>query len=52
MLYRLGILLRSRGRAGGIDPEKLRENVRRTLLHEVGHLHGMDEDDLAEYGYG
>jgi predicted Zn-dependent protease with MMP-like domain len=52
VLYRLGILLRSRGRSGRIDPEKLRANVRRTLLHEVGHLHGMDEDDLAEYGYG
>jgi predicted Zn-dependent protease with MMP-like domain len=52
VLYRLGILLRSRGRGGSIDADKLRRHVRRTLLHEVGHLHGMDEDDLAEYGYG
>jgi predicted Zn-dependent protease with MMP-like domain len=28
------------------------EEVRRTVLHEVGHFFGMDEDRLAELGYG
>ena len=26
--------------------------VRRTVWHEVGHFFGMDEDRLAELGYG
>lgn len=26
--------------------------VRTTVLHEIGHHFGMDEDDLSELGYG
>lgn len=51
VLFRLGILLRSRRRGGGIDEKKLRKLIRKTLLHEIGHLYGMDEQDLAGYGY-
>ena len=28
------------------------EQIRRTVLHEVGHHFGLDEDDLAKMGYG
>ena len=28
------------------------EQVRTTVLHEIGHHFGMDEDDLDELGYG
>jgi predicted Zn-dependent protease with MMP-like domain len=28
------------------------EQVRTTILHEVGHFFGLDEDDLDEVGYG
>jgi predicted Zn-dependent protease with MMP-like domain len=28
------------------------EQVRKTLLHEIGHHFGMDEDDLDEVGFG
>jgi predicted Zn-dependent protease with MMP-like domain len=28
------------------------EQVRKTVLHEIGHHFGMDEDDLRELGYG
>jgi len=28
------------------------DEVRRTVLHEVGHYFGMGEDHLAELGYG
>ena len=28
------------------------EEVYLTVLHEIGHHFGMDEDDLAEFGYG
>ena len=28
------------------------DEVRKTVLHEVGHFFGMSEDDLHEVGYG
>src|SRR5262249_22630788 len=31
---------------------ELIEQVRKTVLHELGHHFGMDEDDLDELGYG
>ena len=33
------------------DPAKLREEIRITVLHELGHYFGMDEDRLDELGY-
>jgi predicted Zn-dependent protease with MMP-like domain len=33
-------------------PEEIVEQVRQTVLHEVGHHFGMDEDDLRKLGYG
>jgi predicted Zn-dependent protease with MMP-like domain len=33
------------------DPEELREEIRITVLHELGHYFGMDEDRLDELGY-
>ena len=32
--------------------EDLVRQVRTTVLHEIGHHFGMDEDDLDELGYG
>ena len=32
--------------------EELIEEVRKTLLHEIGHHFGMSEDDLEDLGYG
>jgi predicted Zn-dependent protease with MMP-like domain len=51
VLYRLGISWSCRGKGGQIDEDKLRRQIRKTLLHEIGHHFGMDEDDLAAYGY-
>jgi predicted Zn-dependent protease with MMP-like domain len=31
----------------GDDPAAFRQEVRTTLLHEIGHYLGLDEDDLA-----
>lgn len=31
---------------------ELVEQVRKTVLHEIGHHFGMDEDDLDKLGYG
>jgi predicted Zn-dependent protease with MMP-like domain len=32
--------------------EELKREVRTTVLHEIGHHFGMDEDDLDRLGYG
>lgn len=34
------------------DEADLVEQVRTTVLHEIGHHFGMDEDDLDDLGYG
>lgn len=31
---------------------ELIQQVRKTVLHEIGHHFGMDENDLKELGYG
>ncbi len=33
------------------DPAALVEEIRITVLHELGHYFGLDEDRLAELGY-
>jgi predicted Zn-dependent protease with MMP-like domain len=32
--------------------EELREEIRRTVVHELGHYFGLDEARLEELGYG
>jgi len=44
MLYRVNLARAVRTR------EELSEQIRRTLLHEIGHLEGLDEDDLRRRG--
>ena len=48
-LFRIGIM----AEAGGEQASEadLRREIRVTLLHEIGHHFGLDEDDLAELGY-
>jgi predicted Zn-dependent protease with MMP-like domain len=33
------------------DPAELREEIRVTVLHELAHYFGLDEDRIAELGY-
>jgi predicted Zn-dependent protease with MMP-like domain len=33
------------------DPSELEREIRITVLHELGHYFGLDEDRLAELGY-
>jgi predicted Zn-dependent protease with MMP-like domain len=51
-LYREGILWLATDQRGRIDQEELRRQIRITLLHELGHYHGLDEDELEALGYG
>ena len=50
-LFRDGIL----DLVGGWDVpdarQSLEEEIRITLLHEIGHQFGLDEDDLDRLGY-
>jgi predicted Zn-dependent protease with MMP-like domain len=34
------------------DPQELEREIRITVLHEVGHFFGLDEDRIDELGYG
>jgi predicted Zn-dependent protease with MMP-like domain len=36
----------------GTNPERIREQVRITVLHEIGHYFGIDDDRLHELGMG
>ena len=47
-IYRLGIV---REAGGWSNTDEIREQIRITILHEVGHEMGLDEDDLDELGY-
>ena len=51
-IYREGILTAAADRDGRIRNHRLREEIRITILHEIGHHHGLNEDDLRELGYG
>ena len=50
-IYREGILAMATDRSGDIDPAELRRQIRITVLHELGHHHGIDESALEELGY-
>lgn len=36
----------------GLQGEALREEIRRTVLHELAHYFGLDDDYLDEIGWG
>jgi predicted Zn-dependent protease with MMP-like domain len=36
----------------GDDPARLEEEIRITVLHELAHYFGMEEDRLTDLGYG
>ena len=51
-LYREGICRLSGCHRAGQNRDELREQIRITLLHEIGHHFGLSEQDLEELGYG
>lgn len=50
-IYREGILEAARDARGRVRPGRLRRQIRITVLHELAHHHGLDEDELRELGY-
>jgi predicted Zn-dependent protease with MMP-like domain len=51
-IYREGILSASLDRRGRFSLSRLRKQIRITVLHELGHHHGLSEAELRELGYG
>ena len=50
-IYREGILSAARDARGRIGTDRLRREIRLTILHELAHHHGLDEQELRELGY-
>lgn len=36
----------------GLDQEGLRQEIAKTLIHEIAHYFGFDDDELDELGWG
>lgn len=51
-IYREGILAMARDRFGRVRLDRLKREIRITILHELAHYHGLDEDELRALGYG
>jgi predicted Zn-dependent protease with MMP-like domain len=52
MIFREGILACATDERGRVHQNELRDQIRITILHEVGHHHGLTEEELDELGYG
>ena len=53
VIYRQPVLAAARQQAGEADLEQaVRDQVRRTVLHEIGHHFGLGEADLRRLDYG
>lgn len=50
-IFRRGVLALAGGWEAEEDDGAVTREIRVTLLHELGHYHGLDEDDLFELGY-
>lgn len=50
-LFRVGIVDLAGGWDGPDADDSISEEIRITLLHELGHEMGLDEDDLYDLGY-
>jgi len=50
-IFREGVMASAGATPDLLSVDRLREEIRITLLHELGHHFGLDEDDLASLGY-
>lgn len=50
-LFREGVVELAGGWEEDDAEERIKEEIRITLLHEIGHHFGLDEDDLEGLGY-
>ena len=52
MIYREGVFAMATNHQGHVDDHELHKQIRITVLHEIGHHFGLDENDLQKLGYG
>ncbi|MDR0336239.1 MAG: metallopeptidase family protein [Planctomycetaceae bacterium] len=52
ILFRQGIYDLAVNDQGIFSRTELRRQIRITLLHELGHFHGLNEKELNQLGYG
>lgn len=50
-LFRTGIIAEAGGWVGQDADDRVYEEIAVTLLHEIGHHFGLEEEDLEELGY-
>ena len=50
-IFRRGIVALAGGWDGANADEEVYEEIRTTILHELGHHFGLDEDQLTDLGY-
>ena len=50
-VFREGVMALATDQNGRLSETELRRQIRITLLHELGHHHGLDEDELERLGY-
>lgn len=50
-IFRRGIVALAGGWACPDADDEIYEQIRITILHELGHQFGLDEEDLADLGY-
>jgi predicted Zn-dependent protease with MMP-like domain len=51
-IFRYGILALAVNKKGKFSQKELRRQIKITILHELGHYHGMDEKEIKKIGYG
>jgi predicted Zn-dependent protease with MMP-like domain len=51
-VFRRGVIAQAGGWAMDGEEERVYEEIWVTLLHEIGHHFGLDEDDLEGLGFG
>ena len=51
-IFRRGVVAASRDKWGKVRRNRLRREIRITILHELAHLLGMNEEEITEIGYG
>jgi predicted Zn-dependent protease with MMP-like domain len=50
-IFRRGILDEATDDRGRLDRDELLRQIRITILHEMGHHFGLEEDELRKLGY-
>ncbi|MDR1485178.1 MAG: metallopeptidase family protein [Planctomycetaceae bacterium] len=51
-IFRYGIFALATNKKGDFSLKELRRQIRITILHELGHYHGLTEKEIKKIGYG